>query len=454
VAYLMPETKALVVVMDAARRQEAHQAFGASSMPALAEAATGTLIAPSCWTVPSVASMLTGLYPPEHGMSWPLEGACCNAPSLAHLLPRAGRSFKLLSGNHIYAPPLIEFPDQCMEMSKWHRSRPASFLGRTLSVMDYGSRSILHSIEEMAADRQLPDLLMVHLQEAHHPYLTPASGAAPLKRLRYGLGHLAYYFTKRAQAWEFAANADEQAWRRQRADYLDCLNYVTGILEDILRAYDRAGVLEDTFVVITADHGEHLGEHGLADHQGSLHEELVNCPCAMISPTFEPGAVIPGQFQHTDLLTTLCDYLEVPTDGYRPAWEPLNMLDPANHPEGHRYAFTQWRSWGEAKLRKLQQRNPSYDFGPLNRDLVGVRSKRWKYIQGSDGSEQLYDLQADPGEQRDISDEEPQVVGTLTDALTTWLSAVTEDGPHASAGRYAAGEQQVVEKRLKDLGYI
>lgn len=445
-----PDRKALIVIIDAARRREAHEAFAASSLPALARATTATLVAPSCWTVPCIASLLTGLFPSEHGMQWPLDRGPLRAPTLVDLALRAGRTFRLISGNRLYAPPLIGLPEHCLTFPTWHHWRPTAFLGRTLGLMDYGGRAILREVRRMADARDLPDLMLLHLQEAHHPYLPPPPGISPAARARYALGHLAYYLSTSAQVWESAARADERAWARARSRYCACLHYAVTIVEGVLRAYQDAGALENALVIITADHGEHLGEHGLADHQASLHEELVSCPCALIAPGLAPGGVIPGQFQHTDLLLTLCRYLGIPTAGYRPSLRPLDLLDPASHAGGHEFAFMEWTAWGEEQFAMLQRRNPGYDLRPLNRDLAAVRTARWKYIRADEGAGALYDLHADPGEQFDLSGRDPVRAADLAAALDDRLATVRGDGATSGETRGPAD----LRRRLRDLGYI
>lgn len=444
--------KSLLIVLDAARHDETHDALNASSLHILRDAARVTLTAPSCWTVPSVASMLTGLFPSEHGRQWPLDGACPDVPTIADLLERAGGSFLMLSGNNLCGPPLLPLRDDHVRRPH-DRRRLTLGLQRCLCGLDYGSRTILRAVEGLADAHELPHLLVLHLQEAHHPYLPPPTGLWPASfdpsaRARYGLGHLAYYLGRRAQAWEFAAHADDRAWADARARYAECIRYVIGIAEGVLRAYERAGALDDTLAIITADHGEHLGEHGLADHQASLHEELLNCPCALIAPQMQPDAVLPGRFQHTDLLPTICAWLGVPTEGWQPACEALDLLDPANA-RGHAHAFAEWAAWGGEQRAMLQRRNPSYDLAPLDRDLVAVRDDRWKLTRGSDGSEALFDLHTDPREQHDLSAREPEVVEALARELARWTRAVrAPSDKHPPEGDLAA-----VELRLRELGY-
>ena len=442
------DRKSLLIVLDAARFDETSAAFDASSLNLLRESARPTLIAPSCWTAPSVTSMLTGRFPSEHGRQWPLGGPYPPVPTIADLLEQAGRSFLMLSGNTLCAPPLLPLREDQVHRPHAGRRLGVAF-GRTFRGLDYGSREILRRVERMAAQGMLPDLLVLHLQEALHPYLPPPKGIAAGVRLRYAAGHVGYYLRCAQRAWEFAARADEAAWADGRRRYGACVRYVVGMAEGVLQAYQRAGVMEETLAIITADHGEHLGEHGLADHQGSLHEELVHCPCALIAPPLRAGHAVRGQFQHTDLLRTICGWLSLPTGDCGSAWPALDMLDEPDS-GGPRSAFAEWSARGEEQLRTLQRRNPTYDFAPLDRDLVAVRTERWKLIRGSDGSEMLFDLRSDQRESRNIAAQKPAVLRELRAALEKWLSALR---PERRSHQHA-GAPPAVEARLRELGYV
>jgi arylsulfatase A-like enzyme len=270
------------------------------------------------------------------------------------------------------------------------------------------------------------------------------------------LGHLAYYLTTSAQVWQSGAAADAESRAAQRHRYQQCLEYVLGIVEDVLRTYDQAGALANTLVIITADHGEHLGEHGLSGHQASLHEELVNCPCALLAPNVEPGAQLAGLFQHTDLLQTVCGYLQVPMDAYLPGRAPRDILGASTAPGGHEHAFMEWNCWDDQELRRMQRRNPSADLASLSCDLVALRTDRWKYIRGSDRYEALYDLRTDPAEEHDLSGEEPEIVGELSSHIDAWLAVIRhEQQPSLHGADGIAPEQRrATQQKLRSLGYL
>lgn len=451
----MPQKrKALILLIDAARRAESESVFAESSDPTLASAARLTMLAPSCWTVPSIASLLTGLFPSEHRHQWPLRLVSRPTRNLAHFLQDAGRSFYLVSANDVYTPPLVDLPKGTVRFPCQGHSRLGLGLRRTLGLLDYGGSEVTREVVQLAATGRLPDVLTVHLNEAHHPYIPVPSGLDLRRRLACAAEHLAYYARPGAQVWEFATRANDTDWERARARYIECLRYDVRLVEEILTAYREAGALDDTLVIISADHGEHLGEHGLADHQGSLHDQLVNVPCLLAGPGIDSGAEVVGQFQHTDVPHTVCRYLDVPMEGYEPAVAPLDMLDRANWTDGHEYAFAEWAAWGEEKLASLKRRNPSYDFEAINRNLAAVRTRQWKFIRGSDGWRALYNLVDDPGEQRDVLAENADVAATLEERLAAWEASVRRPDDDPDDSSYSDEDRELIEKRLADLGYI
>ncbi|MGQ9732676.1 MAG: sulfatase family protein [Candidatus Zipacnadales bacterium] len=444
------QAKVLIIIIDAARRDDTELILAQSRVKTLASAARATLIAPSCWTVPSVASLLTGLFPAEHGRQWPLDRLPPSPPSLVDFLARAGRQALVVSANEMYCPPILDFPQGSAVFPLQRHSRLVVGLRRTLGHLDYGGKLVLAEVQRLIADKRVPDLLMVHLNEAHHPYLPPPDGSLSTW-LAYSFGHIAYYMTRRAQVWEFAARATPRAWEKARRRYHDCLRYSIGIAEQIVEAYEAANLIDSTLLILTADHGEHLGEHGLADHQASLYEEVINVPCLLHAPELPPPEQIGGPFQHTDIALTVGNYLGVTLDGYSPGWKPLDMLEPANWQTGHPHAFMEWHAWGETNLASLQRRNPSYDFSPLNYDLVGVRTAQWKLIYRADGTQQLYNIANDPGETTELSDNRPEVVSALQARLAEWQRATARQ---AQGDGLADKERRLVEQRLSDLGYL
>jgi arylsulfatase A-like enzyme len=226
---------------------------------------------------------------------------------------------------------------------------------------------------------------------------------------------------------------------------------------DHLRA---TGLLASTALFFIADHGEHLGEHGLADHQASLDDHLVRVPFVAWGAGIVPGGRRAPTHEFVDVLPSVARML-----GREPPVEPLAerraslLVDAARSANGasangaERLAFAEWRAWSDEDLARVSRRNPRYDFTGLARDLVSVRSDRFKLVRTGDGRETLFDLSADPSEERDASAEHPadaaRLRAALDGAVASWRS------PDASGdGELSAVDADEIERHLAELGYI
>jgi len=98
----------------------------------------------------------------------------------------------------------------------------------------------------------------------------------------------------------------------------------------------------------------------------------------------------------------------------------------------------------------LQKRYPRFDWKVYDRSLRTIRTLTHKYIQGSDGSEALYDMQADSGERHDVASSEPARVAELRARLAAWQGTFE---PAQSTGEEAELDEDI-RRRLSDLGYI
>ena len=180
-----------------------------------------------------------------------------------------------------------------------------------------------------------------------------------------------------------------------------------GRLLDELRERD---LYDETLVVVTADHGEEFGEHGLYREHWSTHDGTQRVPLLVKPPASE--AVDPGSrdqlVTNVDLPVTLADYagLDAPD-----AWQGRSLRPVVED------AGADWRN------------RIVVDHG-LYTAQRAVRTDRWKYIRtyhaglwgGVVPDQQLYDMAADPWEQDDVADDNPAVVDRLDDEMALWAA--------------------------------
>jgi arylsulfatase A-like enzyme len=149
-----------------------------------------------------------------------------------------------------------------------------------------------------------------------------------------------------------------------------------------------------TLVVVTADHGEGLGEHGEPTHSFTLYEETQRVPLLVTGPGIAPGLVVSNVVRLADIAPTV-----LALSGVRglPGADGVDVSAALRgRDRGGRLAYLE-----TIDARLSQGWSPIY----------GVRSERWKYIRAP--RPELYDLGRDPGERTDASQAEPELAAEL-----------------------------------------
>ncbi len=187
-----------------------------------------------------------------------------------------------------------------------------------------------------------------------------------------------------------ASRGEGYAWVADiQRNYLRCLAAVDESTGRVLRQLEAMGQLDNTVVVYAGDNGFFFGEHGLGDKR-AMYEESIRVPLLMRYPAVaRPGSRIRGMALNIDICPTFLDLAGAPI----PEGVKGRSLRPLLHGQarGWREDFLYEYDW-EAEARK----RPA---------IRGVRTERWKLIEypGSDNITELYDLQNDPREMRNLA---------------------------------------------------
>jgi len=286
--------------------------------------------AQSSWTLPSMTSLLTGLLPHQHRVGRDpaderLFGRLApEIPTLAERLGAAGYARAAFVNNTFLAP---EFG-----------------LARGFEDYDYrgASKAALRSADETVSaavswveGRRRPFFLLVHFMEPHLFYDPPAGvrgtftgdGPAPVE--------VPFGSTAAIARLARLARTDAAAGRVQ-------LEYVEALYDEEILSVDRAiGRLVEalrsrsrwdrTVVVVTADHGEELFDHGGFEHGHTLYGELVRVPLVVRGPGLARGAV-DGVVQHVDVVRGLLDLAGASTAGVADGIDPFSLLRAGRDP--------------------------------------------------------------------------------------------------------------------------
>jgi choline-sulfatase len=190
-------------------------------------------------------------------------------------------------------------------------------------------------------------------------------------------------------------------------------------IERTVKTLEKLGLAENTIIVIGADHGEELLEHGFVGHastsrNGHLFDEIVNVPFVMVFPKkIAPGRVVHTQVRGIDVLPTLLELLEMPVPDYLEGRSMMPILSGEETADRTAFIQTSRAGYGEPDPQNVTDR------------IRAVRTPEWKlvhynYLENQTRFE-LYHLASDPYEQRNVIDSHPQKANELRKELLEWL---------------------------------
>lgn len=318
----------ILIVLDTARA-DAFEPYGArrGSSPAVGQLAEQgqayEAFSAAPWTLPSHASMFSGLLPEAAGIPGPDPtdmGDRTRAAVLAlrdrwlpGVMSAAGYQTAGLSAN-VQISEATGFPMGFDHFEYISPARCGAMADMSaLGQMEWALHTVRARADDGAADigRRLDDWLaspprtpffwFINLIECHTPYLPPRpySPLGPIGRLR--AGREAQRHLTQMRLWRAAAGGFDippAALERMRLLYAASVRLADDWVARLLDRLDRSGLLDETIVIVTADHGENLGEGNLIGHVFSLDDRLIRVPFVVRGP----AAPIPGpRFSLVDL---------------------------------------------------------------------------------------------------------------------------------------------------------
>lgn len=344
-------------------------------------------------TGPSHSTILTGLYPPVHGVRdnviFPLSA---RHPNLATLLKRQGYrtggfvSAYPVAGSFGFSEGFDQFSEgfhEAVDPGAGGAERPAN-------------ETVDAALSWLEKENEAPFFAWLHLYDPHTPYKPPPPFDSDFKGRPYD-GEIAF--------------ADQQLGR----------------IMDWLKASGRE---EDTVVAVVADHGESLGEHEEATHAILIYQATLHVPFILAGPGVSENTVVEAPVGTADLLPTVLGLLKLAPPS------PMNGRDLGPALRGQRLA-TQ-ALYAESLFARLNCRWSSL------RSLV---EGDWKLIQGAEP--ELFNLADDPSELKNLAAAEPDRARKMQEALRVAVRSMAPSGDNARAN--AVSPEQ--EERLRSLGY-
>jgi arylsulfatase A-like enzyme len=426
----------LLVVLDTVRADRlSPYGYGRDTTPNLARLARKGIKftqarSTASWTLPSHASMMTGRWP--HQNSARLHGPLDEShPTLARFLADNGYATAGFVANTTYcgaetglARGFAHYEDHDLSLMGIVRTSAlgqrvlwkglvtgSGWAGGRLLAEPHKDASRIGGELLAWVDRRdrRPFFAFLNFIDAHSPYVPPSGferhfGVKP--ETPADIVTLDRWFTLDKQALpardlQLASDA-----------YDDCLAYLDEQLGRLFDGLDRRDLLENTLVVITADHGESFGEHGLFCHASSLYDPEIHVPLIAILPGGDHAdAVVDAPVSLRDLPATITGLIGLGETSPFPGRSLARHWDRAAPGEAEP---TLAEIDGPPTSTPNLGRSPAIR-GPMKALVLG----RDVYIRSGEGIEELYDLAADPAQSRNLIDA-PAVhprLGTLRDTL-------------------------------------
>ena len=237
--------------------------------------------------------------------------------------------------------------------------------------------------------------------------------------------------------------------------YNGAIHYTDAAFGRFFRHLRHDGLLDNTVMVLTADHGDNFGEHGLLGHAQCVYDTVVRVPLLLWGPVIEShrrGSAITDVVQNIDLATSCLEWAGNERDPMSAQLEGVPLpLAPTPTP-GREYAVSE-----AAYLFHPSQADRLKELSFFDRGSIAVRSKTHKLIWNTDGREEFYVLTTDPGESDNRIAGESGELGALRKALEP--RRLRFDQTHCEMlMRLEQGSavemDPLVAERLRDLGYI
>lgn len=409
----------LFIVLDTVRAQSL-SAYGYSRPTTLRLeklAKNGVLfeqaIAPTPWTLPSHATMFTGRFPHELSIDWeePLDATY---PTLAEDFRDQGYATAGFVANMIYCSyeqglnrgftHYEDYPVSIRELalssslvSNIVNSHAVRRLAGNYDVLDRKSAAQVNHdfLRWLSHNNQKPFFVFLNYFDTHEPYL-------PSPPFDSKFNQTTPRRTYRVTRWAHeGARLDKETMspaeiQAELDAYEGSIAYVDQELGLLFDELSRQKILENTLVIITADHGEQFGEHGLFTHGNSLYLQTMRVPLLISFPAHVPANTsVREAVTLRDLPATIVDLVQL---GNKDRF-PGNSLA---------------QFWNGTTNTNIATRSPllsELNLGPFTHPhepafLGNMRSvviDRKHYILNGDGSEEVYDIDSDPHENKNLA---------------------------------------------------
>jgi len=379
-------------------------------------------IVQDAWTLPSHATMLTGMYPKNHGVT-PNSNLAEEAITLPELLGKRGYLTAGYTGIAWWLEPWRGF-SHGFDVYNTPAPYRSVFATNELVYRWLGSCStdrfflFVHNYDIHSKSSKLGHKLAYVPDDPALLHFANAV-ASPPRFEREGMDEMP------ASDFLIAANRRELTVTQEEVAYLislydDCIRAVDRGIHDLFECLRDRGVYDNALIIVTADHGEAFGEHRLYMHEDA-YEHCTKVPLLVKFPNGRfAGRRVSDVVQLTDLFPTVLNVLDIPAQVDTDGQDLVAVLEGAVEPRPIAYT-----------------RRHSVD---------AVRTNKWKLMkESSTGKTELYNIVEDPNEQNNVIEDTPPVLAGLDKELRCFYRPKPDGWHLAFSGR---GQRSTVDFAL------
>jgi len=419
----------------------------------------------AAWTPPAHASMLTGLYPSRHGVV-DNNRLNKNIPTLSEVLLTSGyKTAGFVNNSQVGELVGLEKGHETF-VEVWKGTGGMSIVNRGMNYLVRNTKELM-GINDHGAERtnQLAQrwirekkgnsfYMFIHYIEPHNPINAPHpfknkywanknSRSIDKKKLYLVAHNPLFCFTKNIRL-------NEEEIIALKALYDGEVSYLDHKIGELIEFLKRNHTYDNTLIIVTADHGEHFGEHDLYSHVASLYEPILHIPLIIKYPEWiHKRARISELAQLIDIYPTVIEALDL-DPRFLKGVQGTSLFETNKTAKYHDYIIAEWEGRiPDFVMKRMKNSDGDSIVDKFREPMSMIREGRYKYILNSKGREELYDLDNDKREVNNISEKKNEIRKRLREKLTQWQS-LNNRVDYEKQSRL----DEATKKNLKNLGYM
>ena len=400
------------------------------------------------WTLPTHASIFTGLYPSQAGATSETLHLPDSNVTITEMLRQSGYATAAFSCN-VWVSKERGFAKGFDEFAEMWRQANQTVKAGGPDMTELITTDKITSWLTTTGKKE-PFFLFVNLNSAHLPYEPPKPFLDRFLRHDYDKRNIAR-ISRIHGIWAHLTGKIKLT--KNDLDIMNAL-YDAEIavadycVEQIIETLKKLDALDNTLVIITSDHGENLGEHGMIDHLFSMYDTIIHIPLIIRYPArFPAGMRNDDLISQIDIAPTILDVCNIQNRSN--LLLPDRMSLASKDREIRKYVFAE-NDRPISGIELVKRMDPHFDVSGIDCRMRMLRTRRDKMIWSIGVNEELYNMDSDPDELVNIADNDPARSNKLQNILKVWMQEIGQLGETPS---FISQDKESMEK-LRSLGYI